>query len=45
MAECDRCGAHVSRRFFRVFASNDGELLGCPMCMSSTDLRDGETVR
>lgn len=44
MPECDGCGSHVSTRFVRVFASNDGVVEGCPQCMSNADLFEGGTV-
>lgn len=44
MPRCDGCGAHVSTQFLRVFGTNDGDLQGCPNCMSNTDLFDGGTV-
>ena len=30
MATCDHCGSHVSDRFARVFADDDGHLAACP---------------
>lgn len=44
MPECDGCGSHVSTQFIRVFASNDGEVQGCPRCMSNADMFDGGTA-
>lgn len=32
MPECDNCGGHVSRRYYRVRKGNDGALHGCPAC-------------
>ena len=34
MAECQRCGAHVTSRFKRVFAGDDKEVHGCLGCMT-----------
>lgn len=41
MPECGGCGSHVSIQFMRVFATNDGDVQGCPRCMSNADLFDG----
>ncbi|EMA01802.1 hypothetical protein C437_15321 [Haloarcula vallismortis ATCC 29715] len=32
MPSCDACGAHVSRRYYRVRKGRDGDLHGCPSC-------------
>lgn len=45
MAECDRCGAHVTPRFRRVFGGNDGEVRGCPECMDVVDIINGGPAR
>lgn len=44
VATCDGCGAHVSTQFTRVFATNDGDLAGCPECMTNSDLFNGGTI-
>ena len=44
MAECDHCGSHVSQQFFRVFSNNDGDLQGCPRCMSGASIRNGDAT-
>lgn len=31
---CDECGAHVSPRYYQVRKGNDGQLHGCPACVS-----------
>lgn len=44
MAECGHCGSHVSQQFLRVFSNNDGDLQGCPMCMSGASIRSGDAT-
>jgi len=34
MPTCDHCGSHVSRDFVRVFADEEGDVVGCPSCDS-----------
>ena len=41
--ECDRCGHHVSRSFYRVWAGNDGALNGCRYCLPRS-IRFGEDI-
>jgi hypothetical protein len=43
MVTCDRCGAFVSKDFFRVFGTNDGILDGCPDCTEG-GVVSGETA-
>ncbi|WP_459808220.1 DUF7563 family protein [Halopiger thermotolerans] len=45
MNECNRCGAHVTSRFVRVFGTNSGEINGCPNCMSYRELASGDGVQ
>jgi uncharacterized Zn finger protein len=40
-AECQTCGAHVSKRFVRVFGTNSGEVYACQECANIRDLRHG----
>jgi uncharacterized Zn finger protein (UPF0148 family) len=35
---CDNCGAHVTPKFKRVRADNDGELHACPNCTTPATL-------
>lgn len=35
MSECVTCDAHVSQRFARVFADEDGEVHACPQCAAN----------
>ncbi len=39
MAECANCGRHVTDRYRRVFATNDGTLHGCPGCKNRGEVR------
>jgi hypothetical protein len=43
VATCNGCGAHVTGRFIRVFAPSDGDLEGCPRCMTNSELFGGGT--
>ena len=45
MAECDYCGAHVSERFARVFAGEDGDLLACPNCSANAGIAEVSQTR
>ena len=45
MADCARCGAHVTERFRRVFGANDGEAYGCPECLERTEIINGASAR
>ncbi|MFB6070005.1 MAG: hypothetical protein ABEJ76_03200 [Halanaeroarchaeum sp.] len=40
MARCDHCDAHVSDRFARVFANEDGRLLACPNCAANVGIAE-----
>jgi len=43
--QCDNCGAHVSARYYRVRAGNDGQLHACPECTNpATRQRDAAGV-
>lgn len=44
MPTCATCGEHVTARFQRVFAGNDGEVYGCPDCMEMTAIVNGEAA-
>ncbi|MFC7007489.1 DUF7563 family protein [Halalkalicoccus salilacus] len=44
MPTCATCGEHVTARFQRVFAGNDGEVYGCPGCMEMTAIVNGEAA-
>lgn len=44
MPTCAACGEHVTARFQRVFAGNDGEVYGCPDCMEMTAIVNGEAA-
>ncbi|WP_425498421.1 DUF7563 family protein [Natrinema soli] len=41
MAECDNCGAHITDRYKRVFAANDGTLRACSNCCSQSEMFEG----
>lgn len=43
MPDCDHCGAHVSDRFERVFADEQGRLRACPSCTANAGI--AETAR
>ena len=40
MARCDYCNAHVSDRFARVFADENGRLLACPNCAANVGIAE-----
>jgi hypothetical protein len=40
MSRCDHCGAHVSDRFARVFADEDGGLHACPSCSANAGIAE-----
>jgi predicted RNA-binding Zn-ribbon protein involved in translation (DUF1610 family) len=42
MADCDGCGAHVSREYARVFADPDGVVHRCPECGSHGKMAPGD---
>ena len=45
MAECQRCGKHVTTVFQRVFAGDDGAVHGCPECMTQRAIYGGDATR
>ena len=45
MAECQRCGEHVTAVFQRVIAGDDGEVHGCPECMTNRAIYRGDATR
>jgi len=40
MAKCDHCSAHVSERFARVFADEEGDVLACPNCSANAGIAE-----
>lgn len=40
MPTCDHCGAHVSERFARVFADEDGRLRACVSCSANAGIAE-----
>ena len=40
MSRCDHCGSHVSERFARVFADEDGRLDACPSCAANAGIAE-----
>jgi len=40
MPRCDHCQSHVSERFARVFADEDGELHACPSCSANAGIAE-----
>jgi hypothetical protein len=45
MPECQRCGAHVTEDFTRVFGTDDNEVYGCLDCLVAHELAEGEGGR
>jgi hypothetical protein len=45
MPECDHCGGHVSERFARVFADEQGQLLACPSCSANAGIAEAARRR
>ncbi|WP_449271533.1 DUF7563 family protein [Halopiger djelfimassiliensis] len=43
MPECSNCGAHITPSFVRVFGS-DGDVHGCPTCMTYAEITNGDAV-
>lgn len=41
MPECAECGKYVTQDFVRVFGI-EGEVHGCPDCMTQRELSDGD---
>jgi len=40
MPKCDHCSAHVSDRFARVFADEQGQVLACPSCSANAGIAE-----
>lgn len=40
MPRCDHCGSHVSDRFARVFADENGDLNACPECSANAGIAE-----
>jgi hypothetical protein len=40
MSRCDHCGSHVSERFARVFADENGRLDACPSCAANAGIAE-----
>jgi hypothetical protein len=40
MPTCDHCGEHVSERFARVFADENGRLHACTNCSANAGIAD-----
>ncbi|MFB6171973.1 MAG: hypothetical protein ABEJ23_05520 [Haloarculaceae archaeon] len=40
MPKCDHCSAHVSDRFARVFADEQGQILACPSCSANAGIAE-----
>ncbi|WP_438267628.1 DUF7563 family protein [Halorussus aquaticus] len=40
MPKCDHCGAHVSERFERVFADEDGRVHACVSCSANAGIAE-----
>jgi hypothetical protein len=40
MPRCDHCDAHVSDRFARVFAEEDGQVYACPNCSANAGIAE-----
>ena len=38
MPTCDACESHVSRRFARVFADDEGRIRACPDCSANAGI-------
>lgn len=45
MPACDHCGAHVSERFARVFANEDGEIHACLSCSTNAGIAEASMQR
>lgn len=45
MPACHNCGSFVTSEFARVFGNNDGDVFGCPECMSLGLLMRGVSAR
>jgi hypothetical protein len=40
MPTCDHCSAHVSERFVRVFADENGRVRACPNCAANAGIAE-----
>lgn len=40
MPTCNHCNAHVSERFARVFADEDGTVRACPSCSANAGIAE-----
>ena len=40
MPTCTTCSAHVSERFEKVFADENGDVLACPNCAANAGIAD-----
>ncbi|WP_192498353.1 DUF7563 family protein [Halorussus halophilus] len=40
MPTCDHCGAHVSERFVRVFADEQGRVRACVSCSANAGIAE-----
>jgi len=40
MPKCNHCDAHVSERFARVFADEDGEIHACISCSANAGIAE-----
>lgn len=45
MPHCDYCDAHVSDRFARVFADEDGYIQACPACSANAGIAEAARQR
>jgi len=45
MPTCDHCDAHVSDRFVRVFAGEDGAVRACPNCSANAGIAEVSRLR
>ncbi len=45
MPHCNHCDAHVSERFERVFADENGRILACPSCSANAGIAEASRLR
>ncbi len=45
MPTCNYCDAHVSERFARVFADEDGQVKACPNCSANAGIAEVAKTR
>ncbi|SEH17606.1 MULTISPECIES: DUF7563 family protein [Natronorubrum] len=45
MPTCDHCDAHVSERFARVFADENGEIHACISCSANAGIAEASRNR